>query len=1010
MLVTVVGLNSLRLQSITRYTKQRVDVFELQATKLIIKITIGKQTDTGNVTMTPFENTYSYDDADMVGLMGRLVLSEDEHNDEEDFNENESIPLPLTGVSVDAEVVDFIAEVKLSQCYQNNQSRPIETTYHFPVDQAASVCALKAEYEDGSVVYGKIEEKLKARETYEQAKRQGKQANLLESAKRDILILKVGNLAPGQYIKITVTYVTSLKAQEDAAAFILPTCIAPRYIPPPSPKDDLMTPELKEAVAPPYSTAVKLVGIDIGVKFQCHSEIKTIACPTHSNDTPFTSQIDGKTGAVAFRDIAMDRDLVVLVTEEQPHQPRAGIEVDDDGNLAGFVTLFPQIEFQDIPREFIFLVDRSGSMNWSRHSGSSRKSQIDQAGDALLLLLRSLPPSCTFNIVGFGSHFTPLFESSRSYNDDSLGEASNYASNMKADFGGTNIKAPLEYILNDEGKTSSLFGGRLGTTAMERQVFVLTDGQVSNDKEVFDVIDRHCNNSNQNTTKCRVFTLGIGSGVSRHLVEGMARAGRGTARFVEGGDAKSLRVNVLDQLKKALQPALEDVSIEWKFPVSEQPVAKKPKSDKPQAAIKTLLGYRSPVIDEEQKSEAAEVHSSPQMFPTVPPPVFNKERFLSFAMFDGKEIPESVTVKCNSPDGALEVSLKISKEDDVYQGSIAHRLAARAAITEYEDSAMRSHRYDDCYDTPYSVSKTDALELALKHKLVSQQTSFIAVLEKAVVAPGTEATKEIIPQCLPNYEDAKDARDGARRRASSASPQMLMAAPSACAAAPRGRGSTMGRVPDWGESPQLSKSKGLFANPKRNMDEGAIEFTRSVGGQATPAMVAPFMSMSMLSGGLVPAKASYKKEMSCEVKRSAKVCRKLKKSDARRAATSSRGAMENTANRSEEMNAIQSEDDPLLRLCVLQKSDGKFLLGHDLAAALGLSMEGIERIAKKEEFQYLSSKSVEVFATILAVASMRARFATSKDVWELQEQKAMAYLASHGVIDADVLAVGKSLL
>ena len=49
---------------------------------------------------------------------------------------------------------------------------------------------------------------------------------------------------------------------------------------------------------------------------------------------------------------------------------------------------------------FIFLVDRSGSMNL--------EGRMESAKEALKIFIRSLPAGCRFSIVGFGSHFTYL--------------------------------------------------------------------------------------------------------------------------------------------------------------------------------------------------------------------------------------------------------------------------------------------------------------------------------------------------------------------------------------------------------------------------------------------------------------------------------------------------------------------------------------------------------------------------------------------------------------------------
>ena len=85
--------------------------------------------------------------------------------------------------------------------------------------------------------------------------------------------------------------------------------------------------------------------------------------------------------------------------------------------------------------------------------------------------------------------------------------------------GGTEILTPLKTILNQPAEE----GQRL------KQLFVFTDGQVSNSQECIQVV-----NAERKTT--RVFTLGIGSSADRHLVRGLARAGGGTFAFTTEGE------------------------------------------------------------------------------------------------------------------------------------------------------------------------------------------------------------------------------------------------------------------------------------------------------------------------------------------------------------------------------------------------------------------------------------------------------------------------------------------
>ena len=49
--------------------------------------------------------------------------------------DRERIPLPLTGVSVVAKIIDLVAKVSIEQRYVNRESHPIEAIYLFPVDE-----------------------------------------------------------------------------------------------------------------------------------------------------------------------------------------------------------------------------------------------------------------------------------------------------------------------------------------------------------------------------------------------------------------------------------------------------------------------------------------------------------------------------------------------------------------------------------------------------------------------------------------------------------------------------------------------------------------------------------------------------------------------------------------------------------------------------------------------------------------------------------------------------------
>lgn len=78
--------------------------------------------------------------------------------------------------------------------------------------------------------------------------------------------------------------------------------------------------------------------------------------------------------------------------------------------------------------EYVFLLDRSGSMSGSR---------IDKAKEALNLFIKSLPEDTFFNIYSFGSSYEPLFAKSVRYSDKYVQQAVKEIGKMEANLGGT---------------------------------------------------------------------------------------------------------------------------------------------------------------------------------------------------------------------------------------------------------------------------------------------------------------------------------------------------------------------------------------------------------------------------------------------------------------------------------------------------------------------------------------------------------------------------------------------
>ncbi|XP_037643006.1 von Willebrand factor A domain-containing protein 5B1 isoform X1 [Sebastes umbrosus] len=195
------------------------------------------------------------------------------------------------------------------------------------------------------------------------------------------------------------------------------------------------------------------------------------------------------------------------------------------------------LELHKATRELLFLVDRSGSM-----SGTN----IHRVKDAMAVALKSLPSGTMLNIVGFGTTIKPLFTSSKLCTDVTLMQAYEYVQRMRADMRGTNLLGALSWVYQQPMQRS-----------YPRQVFIITDGSISNVAKVLEMVRR-------NTCAGRCFGLGLGPRACRRLLQGVAKLTGGTTEFLD--DEERLQPKLIKSLKKAFEPVLTDVRIDWYLP------------------------------------------------------------------------------------------------------------------------------------------------------------------------------------------------------------------------------------------------------------------------------------------------------------------------------------------------------------------------------------------------------------------------------------------------------------
>ena len=391
----------------------------------------------------------------------------------------EKAALPLKDISVQVNVKGYLVGISSNLCYSNDTSNPVEVAFRFPLEESFAVVGLDAVI-DGRKIKGEVLEKQKARDMYDSAIASGMSAAYGEEKSGDIFNLSLGNLPSGSEAQISIKMVGELPIDPDGRVrFTLPSVLKPRYTPEGS-TDPL-------AAAP--NPSVKHASIAGVFKFRMivegSAKVAGVSSPSHK------LKID-RTPDCAVNVCIADKgplkgDVTILIGYKDPHEPMVIVEQPKEGSKtkemkskAVMLNFFPKFTSVDAACEFIFVVDRSGSM---------RGSYIKSASETLVLFLKSIPEGCYFNIVSFGSRFESFFPSSQPYNQDTMEKATRYAEKMQADFGGTELLAPLQSIFKQKPQSSGL----------PRQVFILTDGSVSNTDRVISEVRK-----NSHSTRCVV--------------------------------------------------------------------------------------------------------------------------------------------------------------------------------------------------------------------------------------------------------------------------------------------------------------------------------------------------------------------------------------------------------------------------------------------------------------------------------------------------------------------------
>ncbi len=408
--------------------------------------------------------------------------------------------LPLKSTSAAVNIAGVIADVTITQVYCNEGEFPIEAIYVFPASSRAAIYGMKMKVGTRTIT-AEIQEREKARQTYETAKNNGQRTSLLEQERPNVFQMNVANVQPGDEIQVELKYTELIVPTEGEYAFVYPTVVGPRYMNGSESNAKFASmPYLHAKEKPTYN-------FDLKVWLSAGMPLQDVTCTSHKTHLKYEVtnsvqvSLDPAERQGGNRDFKLKYRLAGGEIED-------GLLLYETGGEKYFLYMAQppkRVSIEKIPpREYIFIVDVSGSMHGF---------PLEVSKKLMRNLLTGLRPTDKFNVLLFAGTSALFSEKSVTASADNIEQGIGFIDSQQG--GGTELLPALQRALDlardEEG--------------VSRSMVVVTDGFIGLEKEAFDLVRNHLDDAN-------LFSFGIGSSVNHFIIEGLAHVGQGEPAII----------------------------------------------------------------------------------------------------------------------------------------------------------------------------------------------------------------------------------------------------------------------------------------------------------------------------------------------------------------------------------------------------------------------------------------------------------------------------------------------
>lgn len=672
---------------------------------------------------------------------------------------------PLKQTEVKAKIAGNISRVEVVQKFENPFPESIEAVYIFPLPDEAAVDDM--EIKIGSrTIKADIKLREEALEIYEQARKQGRTAGLLEQERDNIFTQSLANIKPGEKIEVTIRYTESLKFAGGDYEFVFPMVVGPRYISrnstPPlvrggqggvnTDADRINPPVLPPGTRSGHNIAVS-VEIDAGVA------IGDVRSTSHQITTDRSGNIVQV--QLANSDTIPNKDLI-LRYRVAGENTRATILTQSDKRGGHFATyLIPALNYKTneiVPKDVVFLMDTSGSQQGE---------PLAKSKELMRRFIQGLNPTDTFTIIDFANTAKALSTTPLANTPENRQKAINYIEKLQAN-GGSELLNGIQAVMNFPAAAT----GRL------RSIVLITDGYIGNENEVLARVQGSLKPGN------RLYSFGVGGSVNRFLINRLAEVGRGTSQVIRHDEPSAEAADKF--FREINRPVLTNIQISWEG-----------------------MGEK------------------PEIYPIAPPDLFASQPLVLFGkksdrtngqlrirgtLAGGKAYEQVLPVNFARSAGARQrESTSVAAGATDFGNPAVAQLWGRSRIKDLMNQMFGG----ETKSLVEAVTNT-----ALTYRLLSEYTAFVAVSEEVRVEPDGTRRRVQVPVELPQgvsyegifqSEGAEPTRGGTRSVTSNRNSAPVSPAPA------------MPRQPGYGQlQPSQPKVSRLQVVSAEGLDAGAL--------------------------------------------------------------------------------------------------------------------------------------------------------------------------------------------